>query len=209
MLVAGDEVERTQGGNNNAWCQDTPVSWFDWSLVETNADLLRFVREIIRFRLGNPTLRRRTFLRGAGDAGGAMPDVEWFSADGGPADWGAVGASLTCFFAAAGDPSSPRVTPDPVAGIPRHVLILLHAGSEPRSFRLPQAPHVAALPWRLFLDTREPSPFDVHGGARGPLMEPGATLDLPPHALVCFVADPLAAGPPSIGSPSGEAVFSS
>jgi hypothetical protein len=64
------------------------------------------------------------------------------------------------------------------------------------------------LPWRLFLDTREPSPFDVHGGARGPLMEPGATLELPPHALVCFVADTLAAGPPSIGSPSGEAVFS-
>ena len=208
MLVAGDEVERTQGGNNNAWCQDTPVSWFDWSLVEANADLLRFVREIIRFRLGNPTLRRRTFLRGAGEAEGALPDVEWFSADGGPADWGSVGASLTCYFAAAGEPQSPTATPDPVAGIPRHVLIFLHAGSEPRSFRLPQAPHVAALPWRLFLDTREPSPFDVHSGARGPLMEPGATLELPPHALVCLVADPLAAGPPSIGSPSGEAVSS-
>ena len=48
-----------------------------------------------------------------------MPDVEWFSAEGGPADWGAVGASLTCFFAAAGEPPSPTAMPDPVAGIPR------------------------------------------------------------------------------------------
>ena len=60
MMLAGDEVRRTQRGNNNAYCQDNPISWFDWSLVETNADLLRFVQALIAFRKSQPTLRHPT-----------------------------------------------------------------------------------------------------------------------------------------------------
>ena len=64
MILAGDECRRTQGGNNNAYCQDNPVSWFDWSRVEKNADLVRFVSSLIAIRRANPTLRRKDFLRG-------------------------------------------------------------------------------------------------------------------------------------------------
>jgi len=213
MLVAGDECRRSQGGNNNAWCQDNPISWFDWSLVETHGDLVRFTREIIRFRLGNPTLRRRTFLRGVGQSGTNPPDVEWFSPDGGPVDWGAADAGLVCFFtatpvlaeAAAGSVANRE---DPPLGMPRHVLIFLHAGSEPREFRLPQHCRLCDLPWRLFIDTRMTAPFDVHADGRGPLVNPGESLDLPGRSLVCLVVDPLPQVPRRIGSPEGEGVFS-
>jgi isoamylase len=58
MLLAGDEVLRTQRGNNNAWCQDNELSWFDWRLTETNSDMLRFVREMIALRRRHPGLSR-------------------------------------------------------------------------------------------------------------------------------------------------------
>ena len=64
MLVSGDEVRRTQKGNNNAYCQDNETSWFDWRLVEKNEKLLRFVKTLIHFRRHQPTVRRRQFLTG-------------------------------------------------------------------------------------------------------------------------------------------------
>ena len=64
MIVSGDECRRTQNGNNNAYCQDNEISWFDWSLVEKNADLLRFVRALNTFRLSQPTVRRKSFFSG-------------------------------------------------------------------------------------------------------------------------------------------------
>ena len=86
--VAGDEVRRTQRGNNNAYCQDNPISWFDWTLVETNADLLRFVQALIAFRKSQPTLQHPDFMKGYSRADGQLPDVSWFNADGGPVNWG-------------------------------------------------------------------------------------------------------------------------
>jgi hypothetical protein len=66
MLLAGDEFLRTQGGNNNAYCQDNETSWVDWTLAERNADFLRFTRELIALRRRHPALRRRGFFRGRG-----------------------------------------------------------------------------------------------------------------------------------------------
>ena len=64
MLLGGDELLRTQQGNNNAWCQDNAVSWVDWTCAETNTDFLRFVRQLTALRLRHPALRRKTFFRG-------------------------------------------------------------------------------------------------------------------------------------------------
>ena len=82
MLLAGDECRRTQRGNNNAYCQDNPTSWFDWRNVEHHADLVRFVSGLIAMRRANPTLRRREFLRGEPNRPGELPDVSWFRAEG-------------------------------------------------------------------------------------------------------------------------------
>jgi glycogen operon protein len=76
MLLAGDELLRTQRGNNNAWCQDNEVGWLDWRLVERNAAMLRFVRALIELRKRHPSLMRRTFLAENGGARGA-PDIAW------------------------------------------------------------------------------------------------------------------------------------
>jgi len=193
MLLAGDECRRTQQGNNNAYCQDNEVSWFDWSLVEDNADLVRFVSEIVRFRISNPTLRRRTFLEGGTAVDGSLPDVEWFSPDGAHVDWYAADASLVCFF---GAPSRDTLLKhDDVAaggadGRPRHVLIFTHAGSLPRRFHFPRPEAIASLPWRLFIDTSQASPNDIFTDGQGPLADPSQPLELVERSLVCFVAEP-------------------
>ena len=195
MIVAGDECQRTQQGNNNAWCQDNPVSWFDWSLVETHADLVRFTEALIRFRLGNPALRRRSFLKGGTSASGTLPDVEWFSAEGAHIDWYAADASLTCFIGA--QPASEDEAGIAVAGeTPRHVLIFAHAGSLPRSFGFPTSEPLRALPWRVMVHTGRTPPKDIYPDGDGPPIDVEAGLLLPERSLVCLVADANMPPPP-------------
>jgi isoamylase len=77
MLLAGDEVRRTQQGNNNPWCQNNDVSWFDWDLPEVNHDMLRFTRLMIAFRRRHACLMHRRFLTGQERDGFRFPDVSW------------------------------------------------------------------------------------------------------------------------------------
>jgi glycogen operon protein len=79
MLLGGDELGRTQGGSNNAWCQDNEISWFDWA--SSDGELLEFVRRMIRLRLEHPVFRRQSFLSGVASRSG-LPDVWWFRPDG-------------------------------------------------------------------------------------------------------------------------------
>ena len=74
MILGGDEMLRTQQGNNNAWCQDNEISWVDWSLVEKNGDFHRFVRQMIALRKRHHVLRRRTFFD---NQAGQTPDIIW------------------------------------------------------------------------------------------------------------------------------------
>jgi glycogen operon protein len=192
MVLAGDECRRTQQGNNNAWCQDNALSWFDWQRVKAHADLVRFVGALTRFRLGNPTLRRPSFLLGGVSASGTLPDVEWFSPEGAHIDWYAADASLTCFF---GAPTAEELArdPDPAAGgtegTPRHVLVFAHAGSLPRTFCFPDAEPLRALEWRTFIQTAALPPADIFPDGQGPLVDVSAPLVLPERSLVCLVAD--------------------
>ena len=87
MLLMGDEVRRTQGGNNNAYCQDNEISWMDWASLERHRDLFRFAREVIRLRKGHPAFLRPEFLTGKTESSHSAPDITWFGEDGKPADW--------------------------------------------------------------------------------------------------------------------------
>ena len=80
MLLGGDEIGRTQGGNNNAWCQDNEISWFDWELDGASGELLEFTRRLIALRREHPVFRRDAFLEGQRRSG--LPDVWWFRPDG-------------------------------------------------------------------------------------------------------------------------------
>ena len=77
MLLSGDEIWRTQRGNNNAWCQDNELSWFDWSLVETEREMLEFVRGMIALRQRHPSLTRNAFFTGKPVPGRNIPDITW------------------------------------------------------------------------------------------------------------------------------------
>jgi isoamylase len=193
MMVAGDECRRTQRGNNNAWCQDNEVSWFDWTLVDEHADLVRFVQTLVQFRLGNPTLRRRSFLEGGTSAAGVIADVEWFSPAGLHIDWYTGDASLTCLF---GCPSPDELVtgPDLAAGgndgTPRHVLIFAHAGSLPRTFHFPRSEPLRALEWTVAVQTGHAAPHDVFADGNGPPVDVEVPLELPERSLVCLVAGP-------------------
>jgi glycogen operon protein len=82
MLLGGDEFGRTQGGNNNAWCQDSEISWFDWDLSDQQQELLAFTRRLIRLRREHPVFHRSSFLAGEEVEGSGLPDAWWFRPDG-------------------------------------------------------------------------------------------------------------------------------
>jgi isoamylase len=82
MICGGDELSRTQGGNNNAYCQDNPISWLDWELDPAQQDFLEFVRYLIRLRRSQPVLRRRRFFQGRAIRGAEVKDISWFKPSG-------------------------------------------------------------------------------------------------------------------------------
>ena len=121
MMVAGDEIRRTQNGNNNAYCQDTPVSWFDWDLVGENQELLRFSKALIQFRKMQPAVRRQSFLTGDAVAPDQLPDVSWYSPIGTAVDWHHDQAMICLLLA-------PPANEDP-EGAGRDVLFMLNASA--------------------------------------------------------------------------------
>lgn len=181
MLLSGDECRRTQQGNNNAYCQDNAISWFDWKLVQKHKDLLRYVQALIAFRRAQPAVRRADFPNGEPPRPGALPEVMWFGPDGKPKDWKADCPSLVCFFAA--PPFDPRRPP------PRHVLLMLHAGGEPREFTIPTL--AQPIDWRVFVDTRRPSPHDVYPKLDGPPPPAAGRMRLDHHSLVVLASTEL------------------
>jgi isoamylase len=97
MLCGGDEMLRTQGGNNNAYCQDNDISWFDWGLEERSADMVAFVRKAIALTRRCTILQRRRFLLGADLDHDMLPDISWFGLDGEGPDWDDPQGRTLCF----------------------------------------------------------------------------------------------------------------
>ena len=94
MILGGDEIGRTQRGNNNAYCQDNEISWYDWSLLEKHAGLYRFVKEMVHFRLHHPGFMRPEFYSGRDGNYNAIPDISWFDENGDTPNWDNIGPCL-------------------------------------------------------------------------------------------------------------------
>ncbi|HET6762239.1 MAG TPA: glycogen debranching protein GlgX [Longimicrobiaceae bacterium] len=152
MICGGDEVARTQGGNNNAYCQDNEVSWLSWELDERRADLLEFTRLVTTLRREHPAFRRRSFLRGKHIRGSEMEDVTWLRPDGREMEDGDWSTDFVrCFgMLLAGDAlmewneEGERIFDDTF-------LLLLNAAADPLPFILPSTPTPAR--WEAALDT--------------------------------------------------------
>jgi glycogen operon protein len=176
MISAGDEVLRTQRGNNNAYCQDNAISWFDWKLVHRNAEMLRFFQALVAFRKAQPNVRRDSFLTGVSLNDGKLPDVSWYSPNGKPMVWEQASKSILCVFGTEG-------LENPTA---RPVMLLLNASETTQEFLIPLV--VRGLPWRLFIDTSALSPADIHPELDGPTLPTSGRLRLVHHTLMCYVA---------------------
>jgi len=157
MLAHGDELGRTQQGNNNVYCQDSPLAWMDWDLAETNADLVEFTSRAIALRTEHPVFRRRRFFAGRPiRSGEEARDIAWLTPAGDemtPADWDSgFGKSLTVFLNGDGipykDPRGERVTDD-------SFLLCFNAHYEDLEFTLPDGNYGAE--WTVELDTNTPT----------------------------------------------------
>jgi isoamylase len=180
MLAHGDELGRTQHGNNNAYCQDNELSWIDWERAENERDLSEFVRKVVRLRAGHPVFRRRRFFRGSpppGSEPGALPDVAWLT----PAaqemneqDWQAGFARSLTVFLNGEAIAEPDERGEPVTDC--RLLLLFNAHHEPLEFVLP--PERFGELWETELDTATP---EHHGRPR---LKPGDTTMLEGRSML-------------------------
>ena len=164
MLLAGDEIGRTQLGNNNAWCQDSEVSWLDWEPDQRRERLLAFTRRLVELRRRHPVFRRTRFLNGHGVAG-PLPDAWWFRPDGrhmARRDWESPETQTVGLFLN-GEEMGSRA-PDGEQVWDDSFLILVNARFEPVTFTLPTRRFGAG--WALELDTADPGAEGWHP-ARG------------------------------------------
>ncbi|MEU1193678.1 glycogen debranching protein GlgX [Streptomyces sp. NPDC005859] len=186
MLSHGDELGRTQGGNNNAYCQDSEVSWVDWRLTDEQQSLKDFCRRLVALRATHPVLRRRRFFRGetVRHAGQPLPDLVWLRPDAGEMtdrDWQrddahSVGVFLNGDAIAEPDPRGRPVVDD-------SFLLLFNSYWEPVAFRLPGAAYGER--WTVCADTAEPG-----GGPDETEYKAGAEVTLEARSLIVLARPP-------------------
>ena len=154
MLLGGDEIGRTQRGNNNAWCQDNEVSWYDWSDSPEKDRLREFTKRLIALRRAHPVLRRASFLGGRELKGSGLPDVWWFRADGlkmTRRDWQG-GEHVLGMFLNGREITTPGPHGEDIED--DSFLLLFNAHEEDRMFMLPRRRFGAQ--WALELSTADP-----------------------------------------------------
>ncbi|MER0482749.1 glycogen debranching protein GlgX [Streptomyces sp. Edi2] len=186
MLVAGDEMGRTQHGNNNAYCQDNATSWLDWSLLDDLEwrPLADLAARLIALRRAHPVLRRRAFFSGRPHQQGGLRDLAWFTADGTEMteqDWYTPGATLGMYLS--GNDISQRDARG-IRIVDDSFLAVLHAADRPCPFTLPGPPWARA--YDLLVDTAQ----EGRPGAEQPPYPAGSSLTLAGRSVVLFRAVP-------------------
>ena len=159
MLLMGDEVRRTQGGNNNAYSQDNEISWFDWDRVDEEQALFRFVSGLLRFRQTSKLYRDRAYWFEPGDT-----NIVWHGVQLHQPDWGDQSHSIAFELVDSENEDNTE-----------HLFIVLNAYWEPLDFQLPHLP--AGRRWARLVDTAQPSPEDF--------AEPPVSLDEGQHTYLC------------------------
>ena len=157
MICGGDEVMRTQGGNNNAYCQDNEISWTNWDLDDSRQEMLAFVSKMIHLRLNHPVLHRRRFFSGRtpGDPVDKIPQAEWFDHTGSimdMADWQNTHAFSVMIYLNGSD--IPEVDWYGNQMVDNDFILIFNAHYEPIQFTLPDERY--GKKWKLVVDTHNP-----------------------------------------------------
>lgn len=161
LFLGGDEFRRTQKGNNNAFCQDNEISWYNWDFLQRHGPVFRFTREMIAFRKRNPALREVKFYTGR--------DIDWYGPDGSSPVWSDGSPSLACV----------------VHGNPA-IFMMFHAGFEEKPFVLPSAP--VGLRWYGVIDTALDTPDDVRSEGDERWIEDQHTYTVTPQSMAILIA---------------------
>jgi len=170
MILAGDELLRTQRGNNNAYCQDNELAWLDWGMSSRNADMLRFVRAMIALRKRHPSLMHGRFAERS-EAAGSGRDIAWHGAALDEPLWRDSDARVLAFTLAPLAPDEAEL----------HVVLNM----SPRALHAP-LPARAARRWHLAVDTWRASPDDIVEPAQQPVVPAPSVLV---HAFTVVVLE--------------------
>jgi len=164
MLLGGDEFRRTQGGNNNAYCQDNETSWIDWDDLERHQEIYRFARGMIAFRLAHPILSIDQFYADA--------EVHWFGPQGGLPNWTAPEEKHFACLIQEDDQGA--------------LCLMFNSGADAVDFHLPPAP--LGRQWLLAMDTAGETPHDLFAAGEEPRLEHPQTYLLKPRSSVILLA---------------------
>jgi isoamylase len=165
MLLGGDEFRRTQRGNNNAYCQDNEVSWFDWGLAEKHKEIHRFTRGMIAFRRAHPVLRKEVFYVDA--------DIRWFAPDGGIPHWAdAQQKSFACLI---------------LGQTEADLFLMFNADNRPVDFSIPALS--GRKIWRLAVDTSRNAPDDIFEPGTEPSLQGQVSLRVEARSSAILLTD--------------------
>ena len=165
MLLSGDEFRRTQRGNNNAYCQDNEISWFDWSLLEKHKEIHRFTRAMIAFRRAHPVLRKEKFY--------TDEEIKWFAPDGATPHWADPWQkSFACLILGETEPD---------------LFLLFNSSTSPVDFYLPALP--TGNIWRLAVDTSRAAPDDLFDPGKEPSIKGEIGFRLEPRSSAILLTD--------------------
>jgi glycogen operon protein len=181
MILSGDEMGRTQGGNNNAYCQDNELSWLDWEFSILDRNFLAFVRRMIRLRKEHPAFRRRRFFQGRELRGADAKDITWLTPAGREMtdeEWNnsfarSLGLQMSGLLEGEYDAQGrPEVDDD--------FLLLFNADQEEVTFQIPPFPEEAR--WEVFMDTAYSAGLKPDG-----FLKPGGVYTLRPRSMAVLV----------------------
>jgi glycogen operon protein len=181
MLLGGDEFRRTQRGNNNAYCQDNEISWYDWSFVKKHKEMVRFTRELIAFRKRHPALRRTHFFSGQDPDHDGLLDISWYNTAAEEADWNKDCTSLACLI----DGCYPEIDGDITDN---DLYLMFNASPTARTFVLPKLP--SGKTWWRALDTALSAPRDIVREGKELPVKPNRPYRVAPRSVVVLISKP-------------------
>jgi len=173
MLLMGDEFGRTQRGNNNAYCHDNEIAWVDWRLLEQNAELFRYAREVIAFRHAHPVLRRREPFAHADVAASGYPDISFHGTEAWVPDWDGTSRVLAWMLCG----KHARVADD-------YIYVAANAYWDALFFAPPVLP--PGMAWHVFANTSMAPPEDIHEVGKEPRLNDGRIM-VGPRSLMVLV----------------------
>lgn len=183
MILGGDEIGRTQHGNNNAYCQDNEISWLNWELKRENVEFLTFTQNLIQFYQNHPVFRRRKWFQGRAIFGSAVNDIGWFNLDGTEMteeQWREGFIKVLTVFLNGNEIQTPDAKGDQI--VDDSFLIFFNSYHEPMRFNLPIK--LTIRPWQMIIDTTQPDLI-----ANGPIFRQPNLVSVAARSLVVLRCD--------------------